>query len=102
MDDEGIADGGHRISVRGLQHAGGVDGDMTLRVAQDPENVGGRGVEKAVYFDAVGHPSADYEGISSRGVSGWVRRIWPATNATDPICTMPTSRTGHSRPLATA
>ncbi len=47
---------------------------MTLRVAQDPENVGGRGVEKAVYFDAVGHPSADYEGI----------------------------RTGHSRPLATA
>ena len=47
--------GGDGVAVGVLQHSGRVDGDVTLRVAQDGEDVGRRGGDGALDFDAVGH-----------------------------------------------
>ena len=55
VDDEGVADGACRLAVGVLQHAGGVDCDVALRVAEDREDVGGRRGDGALDFDAFGH-----------------------------------------------
>ena len=75
---EGVTDVAHRIPLGVLQHAGRVDGDVALRVAQDGEDVGRRRGDGALDFDAFGHVANRVSpgdcvggavGISSSGIS---------------------------------
>ncbi len=71
------------IAVGVLQHAGGVDGDVALRVAEDREDVGGRCGDGALDFDAFGH-GADGVRAASRpraGLRPSVVRVYRLANA---------------------
>ncbi len=64
VHDEGVTDLPHGVAVSVLQHPGGVDRDMPLRIAEHGEDVGGRRGDEARYLDAVGHAPI----VSRRGV----------------------------------
>ena len=55
VHDEAVADRRDGIAVGVLQHAGGVDRDVALRVAEHREDVGGGCGDGALDFDAFGH-----------------------------------------------
>ena len=67
----------NRVAVGVLQHAGGVDRDVALRVAEDREDVGGGGGDGALDFDAFGHgPNRGRVAIRGEPVSAFRVRVY--------------------------
>lgn len=55
VDHELIAHPLGPLTRGALQHAGGVDGDMALRITQQGEDVGGRSGYPPLHLDPIGH-----------------------------------------------
>jgi hypothetical protein len=55
VHDEAVADGGHGVSVSVLQHARRIDGDVSLRIAEEGEDVCRWSGDGALDFDEIGH-----------------------------------------------
>src|SRR3984885_2957066 len=55
VHDEAVTDGAYGRPVGVLQHSGRVDGDVTLRIAEDGEDFGCWSGDRALDFDFLGH-----------------------------------------------